>query len=163
LDYLQFAIYINIAKVTCKTQVKFRDKEMHMPANSIRTLQIATAVLGLIPVVTGVISMMGVTDPIYASANVPRDALLDSNLRFFGGLWLALGLALLWLIPRIDTPTGTIVFRMLWGMIFVGGVGRLLSMLFIGMPPLPFVAFTLLEIVGAPLFILWHKSLLKTA
>jgi hypothetical protein len=39
-------------------------------------------------------------------------------------------------------------------MIFCGGVGRLISLLFVGMPPAPFVGFIILEIVGAPLFIL---------
>jgi Domain of unknown function (DUF4345) len=134
-----------------------------MSAKSMRTLQVVTSVLGLIPLITGVISMMGVSDPDYANANLPRDALLDSDLRFFGGLWLGLGLTLLWLVPRIETAVGTVVFRVLWGMIFIGGIGRILSMMLIGMPPLPVIAFIVLEIVGAPLFILWHNSLLRTA
>ncbi|MDD4887610.1 MAG: DUF4345 family protein, partial [Thiomonas sp.] len=49
------------------------------------------AVLGLIPVATGIVTMFGLSDPIYASAGIPPNALLDSNLRFFGGLWLVLG------------------------------------------------------------------------
>ncbi len=127
-----------------------------------RPLQIVTAILGIIPVVTGVITMMGVADPAYVVANIPRNALLDSNLRFLGGLWLSVGLALLWLLPRIDTPAGTIVFRLLWGMIFVGGIGRLLSMFFVGMPPAPDIGFTALEIFGAPLFVIWQNRILKT-
>jgi Domain of unknown function (DUF4345) len=122
-----------------------------------RPLQYTLAVLGLIPVITGVIHMMGVTDPLYVAAGIPRDALLDSNLRFFGGLWLGLGLTLLWLVPRIETET--VIYRILWGMIFIGGIGRLLSMLFIGLPPLPFIGFTVLEIIGAPLFILWQSRI----
>lgn len=54
--------------------------------------------LGAIPVITGVITMFGLADPLYASAHLPRSALLDSNLRFFGGIWLGLGLAAWWLI-----------------------------------------------------------------
>jgi hypothetical protein len=124
-----------------------------------KSLQITMAVLGAIPVLTGVITMFGLSDPIYANAGIPAHALLDSNLRFFGGIWLVLGLALYWLIPRIDTQT--VLFRVLWGMIFVGGVGRLLSMLFVGMPPWPFIGFTVLEIVGAPLFIAWQAKVAK--
>ncbi len=122
-----------------------------------RALQYTTAVLGLIPVITGCVTLMGVTDPLYVAAGIPHDPLLDSNLRFFGGVWLGLGLTLLWLVPRIDTQTA--IFRILWGMIFVGGVGRLLSMVFIGLPPLPFIVFTLLEIVGAPLFVWWQSRI----
>ena len=124
-----------------------------------RNLQIATALLGIIPVLTGIISMFGVSDPIYASAGIPPNALLDSNLRFFAGVWLGLGLALYWIIPNIEKQT--LLFRVLWGMIFLGGVGRLASMLFLALPPLPFVGFTILEIVGAPFFIWWQARLAR--
>lgn len=103
--------------------------------------------------------MLGIGDPIYASAGIPANALLDSNLRFFGGLWLVLGLAVYWLIPRIEHQTA--LFRTLWLMIFVGGIGRLISMFLLGRPPLPFVGFTALEIVGAPLLIVWQARLSK--
>jgi hypothetical protein len=124
-------------------------------------LQIATGILGAIPVVTGIITRFGLGDPIYASAGIPANALLDSNLRFFGGVWLGLGIALYWLIPNIEKQT--ILFRVLWGMIFLGGIGRLLSMIFLGLPPLPFIAFTALEIVGAPFFIWWQARVARTA
>jgi Domain of unknown function (DUF4345) len=122
-----------------------------------RKLQITTAILACIPVITSFIGLMGVSDPLYVAAGVPRDALLDSNLRFFNGVWLGLGLGLWWLVPRIETQTA--LFRVLWGMIFLGGIGRLLSMLMIGMPPWPFVGFTALEIIGAPCFILWQNRI----
>jgi uncharacterized protein YjeT (DUF2065 family) len=122
-----------------------------------RGLQIATGLLGIIPVLTGIITMFGLSDPIYAAAKIPANALLDSNLRFFGGVWLGLGLALYWLIPGIERQT--VLFRVLWGMIFLGGIGRLLSMIFLGWPPLPFVGFTALEIIGAPFFIWWQARL----
>jgi hypothetical protein len=126
-----------------------------------RRLQIASGLLGVIPVVTGVLTMMGLADPIYAAAGLPAHALLDSNLRFLGGLWLVLGLALFWLIPRIERETA--LFRVLWLMIFAGGVGRLLSMAFVGSPPWPFIGFTLLEITGAPFFIAWQARLARAA
>ena len=124
-----------------------------------RPLQIAMCALGAIPVITGVRTMLGLSDPIYSSAGIPANVLLDSNLRFFGGLWLVLGLAVYWLVPRIESETT--LFRALWLMIFMGGVGRLVSMIFLGLPPLPFVGFTVLEIVGAPAFIIWQSRLSK--
>lgn len=124
-----------------------------------RPLQIAMCTLGVVPVVTGGLTMLGLSDPIYSSSGIPANALLDSNLRFFGGLWLVLGLAVYWLVPRIEKETA--LFRALWLMIFVGGIGRLLSMVFLGLPPLPFVGFTVLEIVGAPAFIVWQSRLTK--
>jgi hypothetical protein len=124
-----------------------------------RALQIVTSILALVPIVTGVIGMFGLADPIYAPMGLPHNSLLDSNLRFFAGVWLGLGLALLWLVPRIDTQT--VLFRTFWGMIFIGGLGRLLSMVFTGLPPAPFIGFTALEIIGAPLFIAWQSRLAK--
>jgi hypothetical protein len=126
-----------------------------------RLLQTVTALLGIIPVVTGVLTMMGLGDPIYATAGLPPHALLDSNLRFLGGLWLVLGLSLFVLIPRIERETT--LFRVLWLMIFVGGIGRMLSIVLVGMPPWPFVGFALLEIIGAPLFIAWQARVAATA
>jgi hypothetical protein len=120
-------------------------------------LQIVMALLGIIPVATGFFGLLGVEDPLYAAAGVPPIVMLDSNLRFFSGVWLGLGLALYWLIPTIERQT--VLFRALWVMIFIGGIGRLLSMAMLAWPPVPFVAFTALEIAGAPLFILWQSRL----
>jgi Domain of unknown function (DUF4345) len=119
-----------------------------------RILQVLTAILSLIPMVTGMLAMTGVDDPVYASLGMPRSPVLDSNLRFFAGVWLSLGIALLWLIPSIERQTT--LFRAVWGAVFLGGIGRLLSVTFIGLPPLPFIGFTALEIIGAPLFIYWQ-------
>ena len=119
-----------------------------------RALQIATAALALVPILTGIITMLGVSDPLYASSGVPALPVLDSNLRFFGGVWLGLGLALLWLVPRIESESA--LFRVVWGGIFLGGIGRLLSMVMVDLPPLPFVGFTALEVIGAPLFVYWQ-------
>jgi hypothetical protein len=124
-----------------------------------KPLQIAMCALGVIPVVTGVLTLLGQSDPIYSSAGIPANTLLDSNLRFFGGLWLVLGLAVYWLVPRIEREAA--LFRALWLMIFAGGIGRLMSMVFLGQPPLPFVGFTVLEIVGPPIFIVWQSRLSK--
>jgi len=124
-----------------------------------RALQITMSLLGAIPVITGVLTMLGLADPIYASAHLPRSVLLDSNLRFFGGTWLGLGLAAWWLVPAIE-KRGT-EFRILWGMIFLGGAGRALSMILTGMPPAPFIGFTILEILGAPLLIAWQYRIAK--
>ena len=90
-----------------------------------RLLQVVTAILSLIPIATGIIAMTGVDDPLYAALDLPRSPLLDSNLRFFGGVWLGLGLAMLYLVPSIERQT--VLFRALWGAVFLGGIGRALS------------------------------------
>ncbi|MFN6997567.1 MAG: DUF4345 domain-containing protein [Aquincola tertiaricarbonis] len=126
-----------------------------------RALQVATAVLACVPTFTGLLAMTGVHDPLYANLALPPDATLDSNLRFYGGVWLGLGLAAFWLVPRIEQHTA--LFRALWLMIFLGGVGRALSLALMGLPFLPFVGFTVLEVVGAPLFIGWQARVARAA
>jgi hypothetical protein len=44
----------------------------------------------------------GIRDPIYRPLNLPASPILDSNRRFFGGIWLGRGLAMLWLVPSIE-------------------------------------------------------------
>lgn len=93
-------------------------------------LQICTAVLVLIPLATGVVTMLGVKDPLYRPLALPQAP--DSNLRFFGGIWLGVGLAMLWLVPSIERHGA--LFRALWVAVFLGGVGRLLSWIYTGAP-----------------------------
>ncbi len=126
-----------------------------------RPLQIFSGLLGIVPVASGLVQLMGIHDPLYAGLHLPADATLDSNMRFLAGVWLGLGLANLWLVPRIERET--VLFRALWLMIFLGGIGRLLSMTSTGLPLLPFVGFTVLEIVGAPIFVFWQSKVAQNS
>ena len=126
-----------------------------------RALQVLTALLALIPVATGVLGLLGVRDPLYAGLGLPDAPLLDTNLRFYSGVWLGLGLALWWVVPAIERRET--VFRAAWGGIFLGGIGRTLSLAFIGWPPLPFVAVIALELVGAPVFVWWQARVAQHA
>jgi len=124
-----------------------------------RQLQIATATLACVPTMTGLLAMTGLDDPLYRALQLPRDATLDSNLRFYAGVWLGLGMAAFWLLRRIERET--VLFRFLWLMIFLGGTGRLLSLASTGMPLPPFLGFTALEVLGAPLFIWWQARVAR--
>jgi hypothetical protein len=127
-----------------------------------RALQIVTGILGVIPTATGLVGLLGLRDPLYVRFGVVPNVALDSNLRFFAGVWLGVGVVLFWILPRIERQGD--VFRALWGMILLGGVGRLLSIADAGLPPAPFLGVLALEIVGAPLFVLWQRRIeLRTA
>jgi hypothetical protein len=120
-----------------------------------RALQIATALLAPIPIVTGAIGMTGLDDPLYVRFGVVANDVLDSNLRFFSGVWLGAGIAIAWLVPRIERETT--LFRALWAMIFLGGVGRLVGLAAHRSMPLLFAPVLVLELLGAPLFVAWQR------
>ncbi len=124
-----------------------------------KIFRVFLVILGFVPTVTGILSMMGIHDPLFADLNLPASALLDSELRFLGGVWLGLGITVLATVNSFEKHFA--LYRILWGMIFLGGVGRLISMFIIGLPPVPFVGFTALEIIGAPIFVYWHSQLVK--
>jgi hypothetical protein len=125
-------------------------------------LQIFTTLLALVPIATGIAGMvigpaeLRTFSPI---ATTDPHHVLDSNYRYFSGLWLTLGLFLLATVRNIETQGP--MFRFIWIAIFIGGVGRALSILQVGMPLTPFVGFTLLELIGAPVFIYWQSRVSK--
>ena len=120
-----------------------------------RLLQIFTVALGLLTVVLASMQLaMGARSPIYAHLTLPDAPVLDSNLRFFAGLGLGLGLTLIWIAPKIERHA--ILFRVVWGCALLGGLGRLLSMILIGKPSLPLIVFTFIELPLVPVFIYWQ-------
>lgn len=122
-----------------------------------KNLQIISYFLAIIPIITGLIGLLGIDDPLYKNLFQIKNNLLDSNLRFFSGVWLSLGISFLTIVKNVEKNTP--IFRLIWMAIFFGGIGRLISLFFYGFPPIPFIIFTFLEILGAPFFIYWQKKI----
>ena len=118
-----------------------------------RLLQAATALACLVPLSMGGLSVLKSADVLRGVAQpLPID--LDSHFRYLSGLLLGIGLVFLASIPRIETKT--IVFRTLGAVIFVGGLGRLLSLVEAGVPG-PGHRFGLaMELIVVPLIVLWQ-------
>jgi hypothetical protein len=120
-----------------------------------RWLQAVNGLVALATIALGGTQLArGVGHPAYGGLALPASPILDSNLRFLGGMGLALGLLLLWVLPRIERRTVT--FRIFWFCAFLGGVGRLLSLRLVGTPPGFVAGIAVLEVVGAPLLIYWQ-------
>jgi len=124
-----------------------------------RALQVVTGLLGAIPIATGCIGLLGLRDPLYVRCGIPVS--LDSNLRFYSGLWLGLGIAMYSILPSVERQTA--LFRAFWGAIFLGGLGRLASIVGVGAPPSPLLAVIGLELVGAPVFIVWQRQVARAS
>lgn len=131
--------------------------------NSRRLFVVLMAVLTLVPLLTGAVELLFGTSLLAPQLDLssPAHRVLDSNLRFFGGVWLGLGLLMIWGLRQLDRRAPFIIW--LWVVIGVGGLGRALAMLQVGLPPAPFIFFTALELVGAPLFIWWLRRLVPNA
>ena len=99
--------------------------------------------------------MLGVDNPLYYPVVLPREPLLDTNLRFYSGLWLVMGMAILATFRTYENHLG--MYRLIWAMIFMGGVARMMSLLVIGRPPFPIVGLMILELWGAPLLAYWQN------
>jgi hypothetical protein len=83
---------------------------------------------------------------------VPAD--LDSHFRYLSGLLLATGVGFASCIPNIERKTGR--FRLLAFLVFVGGLGRLHSLISIGMPGGGNLLGLAMELVAVPLLVLWQ-------
>ena len=124
-----------------------------------RALQALLMALGVIAVVTGLLVVATGSDGIPGES--AATATLDNELRFFAVFWIGFGVVSIRVAPRVDTET-TLV-RALALTLFVGGVARAVSWLSAGEPHPLFAGLMILELLGAPLVVLWQERLTRAA
>jgi hypothetical protein len=127
--------------------------------NSRKFLQVALAVSALAPLLTGLLGMAGIDNPLYQPPEKPVGILLDSNLRFLNGISVGIGLCTFMIIPGIKKKTFPL--RMICIVIFIGSIGRIVSFSSYGFPPFPFSIFIFWEIIAPPLFVVWQSRLAR--
>ncbi|MEM9515551.1 MAG: DUF4345 domain-containing protein [Actinomycetota bacterium] len=117
-----------------------------------RAWQVAFLVLALIPTISSILALaVGV-----ARFDVdPVDPALDSTYRYFGGIYLGVALLVLWCLPRLEERTHALIFAT--GAIFLGGVGRLISIAAVGAPGAFTWAVLVIELGAVFLALALHK------
>lgn len=121
-----------------------------------RGLQLAVAILALVPVGAGLGGVL--LGPAF-SDGIPGGIDADSHFRYLSGLLLAIGLGFWSTIPRIEQHAAR--FRLLTALVFVGGLARLLSLVQWG-PPGGAMLFGLgMELVVTPLLCLWQARVAR--
>ncbi|GAA4894875.1 DUF4345 domain-containing protein [Streptomyces coeruleoprunus] len=124
-----------------------------------RTFQGTLILLGLVVLGTGMV------DIVQGTAALPGDPYagptLDSNYRFFAGVWCTLGIVLLAAVPRPDRHA--LAVRGAFAAVFVGGVARAVSYLAVGSPHPLHVAFIVVELLLPPPLLLWYGRTTRTA
>ena len=120
-----------------------------------RLLQAVVLLLSLIPLAFGGLGLAFGAGRLSAPEIT---AALDSQFRFMAGWYLALAMLCWWIMPRIERETA--VFRIVCAAVFLGGVGRLLSIAAHGWPPAHMVAGLTLEL-AVPLLVWWQASVAR--
>ncbi len=117
-----------------------------------RLLQAVIAVACLLPLIVGGQGILHGPAPFGHLADVPKD--LDSHFRYISGIFFATGLGFVSCIPNIERKGPR--FRLLGGLIFVGGVSRLISLIAVGVPSQGHVLGLGMETIVVPLLMLWQ-------
>jgi len=115
-----------------------------------RGLQIAVALLALVPIGAGLAGVLLGPSMVAATASVP----LDSHFRYLSGLLLAIGLGYWSCVPKIERNAGR--FRLLTGLVFIGGLGRAISLETAGLPDVPMLFGLIMELAVTPALCLWQ-------
>jgi len=121
-----------------------------------KVLQITMGVLATAPLLSGIIGLAGIYNPLFFE-NLPLNLILDSNLRFLNAMSVAVALSFYFIIPVIEKET--FACRIICCTIFLGGIGRLISIYDLGFPPFPLLVFLFLELSGPILIMYWQQQL----
>lgn len=129
------------------------------PLVSKRLLQVTVAVLALIPTVTGAAGVL--LGPTFLTGEPASTANLDSHLRFLSGTFFAVGLAFYATVPTIERKGA--LFRLAAGLVFTGGLARLISLWTVGSPAWPHLAGLVMELAVVPALVVWQSRVARHA
>ncbi|HEX8486728.1 DUF4345 domain-containing protein [Sphingomonas sp.] len=122
-----------------------------------RVLQGLVAIACLLPFIVGGQGIAYGPAPFGHLADVPRD--LDSHFRYISGIFFATGIGFASCISRIEAKGAR--FRLLGGLIVVGGLARGMSLLAVGIPSRGHVLGLGMETIVVPLLMLWQWRLAR--
>jgi uncharacterized membrane protein YfcA len=120
--------------------------------NERRLLQVVVAIASLIPICAGAMGVL--LGPAMVQVHV-APAAADSHYRYLSGLLLGIGCAFISTVPRIELRGAR--FRMLTGIVAIGGFSRLLSLLLRGYPDAPMLFGLVMELFVTPALALWQS------
>lgn len=115
-------------------------------------LQLTVAAASLVPIGAGAAGIL--LGPRMVNAIIAAPADLDSHYRYLSGLLLGIGLGFASTIPHIEKRGRR--FRLLTGIVMLGGVGRLVSLLSMGPPSPGMLAALVMELIVTPGLALWQ-------
>ncbi|MEM9042749.1 MAG: DUF4345 domain-containing protein [Actinomycetota bacterium] len=139
--------------MTTRSHSASSPRHVHLPRR--RIWQAAFLVLALIPTISSFLMLAVGVERFLEPGQI--DAALDSTYRYLGGVYLGVALVAWWCIPRIEERSAALVA--VTGAIFLGGIGRLVSIADLGAPSAATWAFLVIELGAVFLALALRRSL----
>ncbi|OKK03604.1 hypothetical protein AMK26_19295 [Streptomyces sp. CB03234] len=123
-----------------------------------RGFQSVLVLLAVFVLVTGALEI--IVGPSLLPGDPEVSTTVDSNYRFFAGIWCSLGIILAVAARRPDSHAPAL--RAVFGAVFLGGVARGISYLDVGAPHAMHTAFIGVELLLPPLMLFWYTRIHPT-
>ena len=132
-------------------------KSARQKRRSRRILQTAVAIGSIVPIMAG---LMGVVlGPHMVGSDNTASISLDSHYRYLSGLLLGIGIGFLTTLPAIETKSTR--FQLLAGIVFIGGISRLVSLITVGTPDTPMLFGLTMELVITPILAILQSRIAR--
>jgi hypothetical protein len=128
------------------------------PSRSLENLRRTLYVLAVIPIVAGAATALLGSDSLPGARN--PTASIESELRFFSVWWIGAGLFVVWLARRIEERA--LELRVFCGLLFLGGLSRLLGIFDAGWPSALQIVLMGLELSLPIVLVGWHAKAVAT-
>jgi hypothetical protein len=127
-----------------------------------RFLQVILGLLSLIPLL-GLALIWTRGAAAFGALESAVPTALDNQLRYLAGVYFGtVTIPLWWAIPRIETRSQALAVAATG--VFLGGIGRLVSMAQVGSPgDASMLVGLVLELVVAPLLLVWQRRIARSA
>jgi hypothetical protein len=126
-------------------------------SNERRALQIVVAIASLVPILGG--AEGSIRGPLLVDERSAPTADLDSHFRYLSGILLGIGLAYATAVPGIHRQKKR--FMLLCGIVVLGGLGRLFSLIATGTPSPVMIGALMMELLVTPLITLWQLRIAR--
>lgn len=117
-----------------------------------QALRIAVALASLVPLSAGLAGMLA--GSAFLGSELPADISADSHIRYLSGLLFGIGVGFASTLRRIERRGAR--FRLLTGIVVLGGLARLLGAVLHGAPAAPMLFGLVMELLVTPALCLWQ-------